>query len=77
VNPDDTVSKKIVVHKNSSRGMHFRHARPRQRVYFQPGEVRAAIITCGGLCPGLNTVIRELVCGVHDMYDESGQRLKI
>jgi len=30
-------------------------------VYWRPGEVRAAIVTCGGLCPGLNTVIRELV----------------
>ncbi|KAK3140527.1 hypothetical protein QOZ80_5AG0402200 [Eleusine coracana subsp. coracana] len=68
VNPDDTVSKKIVVHKSSARGTHFRRAGPRQRVYFQPGEVRAAIVTCGGLCPGLNTVIRELVCGLHDMY---------
>ncbi|TVU17098.1 hypothetical protein EJB05_33112, partial [Eragrostis curvula] len=68
VNPDDTVAKKIVVHKSSTRGTHFRRAGPRQRVYFQPGEVRAAIVTCGGLCPGLNTVVRELVCGLHDMY---------
>ncbi|RCV16106.1 hypothetical protein SETIT_3G111200v2 [Setaria italica] len=68
VNPDDTVAKKIVVHKSSARGTHFRRAGPRQRVYFQPGEVTAAIVTCGGLCPGLNTVIRELVCGLHDMY---------
>ncbi|WVZ96860.1 hypothetical protein U9M48_042443 [Paspalum notatum var. saurae] len=68
VNPDDTVAKKIVGHKSSARGTHFRRAGPRQRVYFQPGEVTAAIVTCGGLCPGLNTVIRELVCGLHDMY---------
>uniref|UniRef100_A0ACD5TKH6 Uncharacterized protein n=1 Tax=Avena sativa TaxID=4498 RepID=A0ACD5TKH6_AVESA len=68
VNADDTVSKKIVVHESSARGTHFRRAGPRQRVYFQPGEVSAAIVTCGGLCPGLNTVIRELVCGLHDMY---------
>jgi 6-phosphofructokinase 1 len=37
-------------------------------VYFQSDEVNAAIVTCGGLCPGLNTVIRELVCGLYDMY---------
>jgi 6-phosphofructokinase 1 len=49
----------------------LRRAGPRQRVYFQPGEVRAAIVTCGGLCPGLNTVIRELVCGLHDLYGVS------
>uniref|UniRef100_A0A453E6F3 Phosphofructokinase domain-containing protein n=1 Tax=Aegilops tauschii subsp. strangulata TaxID=200361 RepID=A0A453E6F3_AEGTS len=68
VNTDDTVTQKIVVRKNSARGTHFRRAGPRQRVYFQPDEVNAAIVTCGGLCPGLNTVIRELVCGLYDMY---------
>eukprot|EP00929_Paragymnodinium_shiwhaense_P116506 TRINITY_DN860_c0_g3_i2.p1 TRINITY_DN860_c0_g3~~TRINITY_DN860_c0_g3_i2.p1 ORF type:complete len:3027 (-),score=901.93 TRINITY_DN860_c0_g3_i2:117-9197(-) len=36
-------------------------AAPRQSLYFQPSEVAAAIVTCGGLCPGLNTVIREIV----------------
>jgi hypothetical protein len=40
-------------------------------VYFQSDEVNAAIVTCGGLCPGLNTVIRELVCGLYDMYGVS------
>lgn len=38
------------------------------QVYFEPDEVRACIVTCGGLCPGLNTVIREIVCGLYDMY---------
>lgn len=28
----------------------------------------ACIVTCGGLCPGLNTVIREIVCGLSYMY---------
>ncbi|AQK80440.1 ATP-dependent 6-phosphofructokinase 3 [Zea mays] len=37
-------------------------------VYFEPDEVHACIVTCGGLCPGLNTVIREIVCGLSDMY---------
>ncbi|PKA59027.1 6-phosphofructokinase 3 [Apostasia shenzhenica] len=68
VNMDDTVAQKIVVHKGSPRGTHFRRAGPRQRVYFESDEVHACIVTCGGLCPGLNTVIRELVCGLSDMY---------
>ncbi|CAD6337671.1 unnamed protein product [Miscanthus lutarioriparius] len=68
VNPDDTVCQKIVVHKDGPRGNHFRRAGPRQRVYFEPDEVHACIVTCGGLCPGLNTVIREIVCGLSDMY---------
>jgi 6-phosphofructokinase 1 len=68
VDEDDTVQEKIVVHKDSPRGTHFRRAGPRQKVYFKPSDVRACIVTCGGLCPGLNTVIREIVCGLHFMY---------
>ncbi|KAJ9168268.1 hypothetical protein P3X46_019816 [Hevea brasiliensis] len=71
VNMDDTVSQKIVVHKNGPRGTHFRRAGPRQKVYFKSDEVYACIVTCGGLCPGLNTVIREIVCGLYHMYGVS------
>ncbi|WOH16256.1 hypothetical protein DCAR_0935806 [Daucus carota subsp. sativus] len=46
----------------------YHRAGPRTRVIFQPNRVRAAIVTCGGLCPGLNTVIRELVVGLWNMY---------
>jgi hypothetical protein len=38
------------------------------QVYFESDDVHACIVTCGGLCPGLNTVIREIVCGLHHMY---------
>lgn len=38
------------------------------QVYFESDEVHACIVTCGGLCPGLNTVIREIVCGLSHMY---------
>nr|DAD48895.1 TPA_asm: hypothetical protein HUJ06_018832 [Nelumbo nucifera] len=68
VNVDDTVAQKIVVHKTSPRGIHLRRAGPRQKVYFESDEVHACIVTCGGLCPGLNTVIREIVCGLNYMY---------
>ncbi|XP_049369173.1 ATP-dependent 6-phosphofructokinase 6-like [Solanum verrucosum] len=68
VDKDDTVAQNIVVRKNSSRGIHFRRAGPSQNVYFKPDDVNACIVTCGGLCPGLNTVIRELVCGLYSMY---------
>lgn len=37
-------------------------------MYYKSDEVTACIVTCGGLCPGLNTVIRELVCGLDYMY---------
>nr|VDC63533.1 unnamed protein product [Brassica rapa] len=36
-------------------------AGPREKIYFRPEQVKAAIITCGGLCPGLNDVIRHIV----------------
>jgi 6-phosphofructokinase 1 len=35
-------------------------AGPRAKLFFQPERVRAAIVTCGGLCPGINHVIRGL-----------------
>ncbi|KAL0388134.1 UNVERIFIED_CONTAM: ATP-dependent 6-phosphofructokinase [Sesamum radiatum] len=38
------------------------------QVYFAPEEVHACIVTCGGLCPGLNTVIREIVHSLNHMY---------
>eukprot|EP00743_Colponemidia_sp_Colp-15_P005784 GILK01006216.1.p1 GENE.GILK01006216.1~~GILK01006216.1.p1 ORF type:complete len:512 (-),score=66.49 GILK01006216.1:125-1594(-) len=34
---------------------------PRRKVVFEPKKVKAAIVTCGGLCPGLNAVIRDIV----------------
>ncbi|KAD0494642.1 hypothetical protein E3N88_44183 [Mikania micrantha] len=46
----------------------YHHAGPRKEILFDPKQVRAAIVTCGGLCPGLNTVIRELVIGLWELY---------
>ncbi|XAR71830.1 6-phosphofructokinase [Bertholletia excelsa] len=68
VSPEDVVAEEVVVQKNSHRGVHFTRAGPRERIYFKSEEVRACIVTCGGLCPGINTVIREIVCGLHYMY---------
>ncbi|KAF8051779.1 hypothetical protein N665_1668s0007 [Sinapis alba] len=68
VDADDSVPEKIVVHKDGPRGIHFRCAGPRQKVYFDSDEVHACIVTCGGLCPGLNTVIREIVSSLSCMY---------
>jgi len=36
-------------------------AGPREMIYFTPVHVHAGIVTCGGLCPGLNDVIRAIV----------------
>ncbi len=39
----------------------FEPAGARRRIFFDPSKTRGAIVTCGGLCPGLNDVIRALV----------------
>lgn len=36
----------------------FEKAGPRQHIFFEPSKTSAAIVTCGGLSPGLNNVIR-------------------
>lgn len=46
-------------------------AGPREIVYFAPKEVKAAIVTCGGLCPGINDVIRAIVMELHYGYGVS------
>ncbi len=42
-------------------GRSFEAAGPRQLIYFAPSHVHAGIATCGGLCPGINDVIRAIV----------------
>lgn len=43
-------------------------AGPRQQILFEPKNVTAAIVTCGGLCPGINSVIRGVVMALHYFY---------
>ncbi len=46
----------------------FEMAGPREMLYFDPEKVRAGIVTCGGLCPGLNNVIRSVFLELHYAY---------
>jgi 6-phosphofructokinase 1 len=46
----------------------FEKAGPYEQLYFDPSKTRVAIVTCGGLCPGLNNVIRSLVNELHYRY---------
>ncbi len=39
----------------------FEKAGPREKTYFDTSKVKCAIVTCGGLCPGINDVIRAIV----------------
>src|SRR5208282_1611733 len=46
----------------------FELAGPRDKLFFDPTRTRAGIVTCGGLCPGLNNVIRALFFELHHTY---------
>jgi len=39
----------------------FEPAGPRRKIFFEPAKLRVGIVTCGGLCPGINDVIRGIV----------------
>jgi len=49
-------------------GHSFELAGPRAKLFFDPKQTRAAIVTCGGLCPGLNNVIRSAFFELHHGY---------
>ncbi len=47
---------------------HFELAGAREKIYFDPSNLKCGIVTCGGLCPGLNDVIRSIVLGLYYHY---------
>jgi 6-phosphofructokinase 1 len=46
----------------------FEAAGPRRQIFFEPGKTICAVVTCGGLCPGLNDVIRAIVMQAYHRY---------
>ena len=46
----------------------FEPAGPRKQIFFNPREISCGIVTCGGLCPGLNDVIRTIVLTLQWQY---------
>jgi len=48
--------------------LRFELAGPREKLFFDPAQTCAGIVTCGGLCPGLNNVIRSVVLELHHAY---------
>jgi len=53
----------------STKSLGFELAGPRKNIYFDPTKTRCGNVTCGGLCPGLNGVIRAIV---HQLYYHYG-----
>lgn len=73
VEEDDRVLLDDTLSAASSRGSverlpAFEPAGPRRQLYFDPAKTRAGIVTCGGLCPGFNDVIRGLVMELSHRY---------
>ena len=46
----------------------FELAGPREKIYFDPSKLKAAIVTCGGMCPGINSLVRAIVLQLHYIY---------
>jgi 6-phosphofructokinase 1 len=46
----------------------FEMAGPRNKIYFDPSKLKCGIVTCGGLCPGLNNVIRAIILSLYHHY---------
>jgi 6-phosphofructokinase 1 len=44
------------------------HGGPRERLFFNPSQLACGIVTCGGLCPGVNDVIRAIVLSLYHHY---------
>ena len=64
------VSEHIIHHIGTSpaSGLNFELAGPREKLFFDSKKTRAGIVTCGGLCPGLNDVIRSLYLELNHAY---------
>lgn len=54
--------------RQTGAALSFENAGPRRQIFFEPRNTRAAIVTCGGLCPGLNNVIQGLVLQLTEQY---------
>jgi 6-phosphofructokinase 1 len=53
----------------------YLRAGPRKNLHFYPKTVNVAIVTCGGLCPGLNNVVREIAKSLKMLYGVEGDIL--
>jgi 6-phosphofructokinase 1 len=59
---------KVVTGEKSENELMFELAGPRSELFFDPAATKAGIVTCGGLCPGMNNVIRSLFLELYFIY---------
>lgn len=53
---------------NNRQPLCLEKAGPREQIFFDPKHTKVGIVTCGGLCPGINNVIRSIVMALHYFY---------
>uniref|UniRef100_A0A7S2ZND7 Phosphofructokinase domain-containing protein n=1 Tax=Rhodosorus marinus TaxID=101924 RepID=A0A7S2ZND7_9RHOD len=69
ISPNETILVDVISHtKHTTVSREFLRAGPRELIAMDPRHVKAAIVTCGGLCPGLNTVVREVFMALKNLY---------
>jgi 6-phosphofructokinase 1 len=54
--------------KSGKKLLSFELAGPRSSVFFDPSKLRCAVVSCGGLCPGTNDIVRSIVLALHHNY---------
>ncbi|MBW1676268.1 MAG: ATP-dependent 6-phosphofructokinase [Deltaproteobacteria bacterium] len=62
---EDHVVKTI---KRGKKPLSFEQGGPRKKIFFDPSKLRCAVVSCGGLCPGVNDVIRAIVLALYYNY---------
>lgn len=68
ISDDERMLHNVFLNKPNTEIESFELAGPRSKIYFDPTKIRSAIVTCGGLCPGLNDVIRSIVLQSYYRY---------
>lgn len=66
---DPNLSHLKSLQENGIEPISFEKAGPYENIFFDPSKTKVGIVTCGGLCPGLNNVIRGLVMELHYRYN--------
>ncbi|NVM56882.1 MAG: ATP-dependent 6-phosphofructokinase [Desulfobacterales bacterium] len=64
------ISEKNVVDivSRGEKPLSFERSGPRSKIFFDPSKLRCAVVSCGGLCPGINDVVRAIVLALHHHY---------
>lgn len=63
-----TIDHELVSELDTALELEFELAGARKNIFFDPSKTKCAVVTCGGICPGLNDVIRAIVMTAHYRY---------